>query len=222
MKVKSIKPADKKIVLAPDTTWQAEVTVLPENAANKELKWKSSNEKVATVDENGLITGHKKGNCKITATATDGSKKKAAITVQVKNFEVVITKPGVVPVNFDTTDANTESVLQIGSRVIRSAYVRTVKYVNGVVESAGDRMLRAVKAGEGSVDIVAKDNKKTVEKSKHSVYVAPSAFEKVEGQEATEDSTVNVRVVDCAGAWPDYPPENATDGNVNTYWESIF
>ena len=52
--------------------------------ANDNLKWTSSNTKIATVDEWGEVhlTGTK-GTVKITATATDGSKKKATVTLNI-------------------------------------------------------------------------------------------------------------------------------------------
>ena len=40
---------------------------------NSTVTWKSSNEQVATVDENGLVTGVAMGSATITATATDGT-----------------------------------------------------------------------------------------------------------------------------------------------------
>jgi endo-1,4-beta-xylanase len=46
--------------------------------------WKSSNPKVATVSTSGKVKGVKKGTAKITATATDGSGKKAVIRIKVK------------------------------------------------------------------------------------------------------------------------------------------
>ena len=58
-------------------------TVTPENAANKALKWASSDEDVATVAADGTVTAVKAGTAAITATATDGSGKSATCTVTV-------------------------------------------------------------------------------------------------------------------------------------------
>ena len=60
-------------------TWD----VMPMNATNPAVTFKSSNEKIAVVDQNGCVTGIKKGTCKITATAADGSKKTGTVTVKV-------------------------------------------------------------------------------------------------------------------------------------------
>lgn len=58
-------------------------TVAPENAANKALKWASSDEDVATVAPDGTVTAVKVGTATITATATDGSGKSATCKVTV-------------------------------------------------------------------------------------------------------------------------------------------
>ena len=59
-------------------------TVQPTNADIKDVTWKSSNTKVATVDSNGKVCGIKKGTVTITATAKDGSGKKDTMKVTVK------------------------------------------------------------------------------------------------------------------------------------------
>ena len=59
-------------------------TVKPTNADINGVTWKSSNTKVATVDSNGKVRGIKKGTVTITATAKDGSGKKATMKVTVK------------------------------------------------------------------------------------------------------------------------------------------
>ena len=59
---------------------QLTATVSPSNATTKAVKWSSSNTKVATVSQTGLVTFKKKTGGKtvvITAEATDGSGKKA-------------------------------------------------------------------------------------------------------------------------------------------------
>ena len=69
----------KKIAAGKKLTLKA--TVLPNNASNKKLIWKSSNSKVATVTQSGIVTLKKKTGGKkvtITATAKDGSKKYAS------------------------------------------------------------------------------------------------------------------------------------------------
>ena len=48
-------------------------SVLPENAANRNVRWTSDDSTIATVDENGKVTGVKKGETKIIATAVSGS-----------------------------------------------------------------------------------------------------------------------------------------------------
>ena len=50
-------------------------TVTPENASNKTIIWSSSSDAVATVDNNGKVTGVKAGSATITATTEDGGMK---------------------------------------------------------------------------------------------------------------------------------------------------
>ena len=68
--------------------------VLPENASLKQVTWTSSDERIATVDEQGNVTGVKRGNVRITATAKDGSNIRANIGLQVSQDaeEIVLDK----------------------------------------------------------------------------------------------------------------------------------
>ncbi len=59
-------------------------TVTPAGATNKKVTWTTSNKKVATVTQSGVVTAKKKGKCVIKATAKDGSKKYATCKVVVK------------------------------------------------------------------------------------------------------------------------------------------
>ncbi|MBR5856859.1 MAG: Ig domain-containing protein, partial [Bacteroidales bacterium] len=60
--------------------------VLPEDAYNKELIWSSSNNNVATIDNNGVLTAKKVGYAIITVTANDGSGTMASCSINVQNI----------------------------------------------------------------------------------------------------------------------------------------
>lgn len=84
--VKKIKITGKKTVKAGKTlSLKAKVTA--SKGANKKLKWTSSNTKYATVSGSGKVKALKAGkkkSVKITAMATDGSGKKASVTIKIK------------------------------------------------------------------------------------------------------------------------------------------
>ena len=63
----------------------------PEDATLKAVSWFSANEQIATVDENGTVTGVKKGSTRITAVAKDGSNIRASINVKVTQNAAEIT-----------------------------------------------------------------------------------------------------------------------------------
>lgn len=63
-------------------TAQLSASVSPSNATNKSINWSSSNSNVATVS-NGMVTAVGNGSATITATAADGSGKKASCSVTV-------------------------------------------------------------------------------------------------------------------------------------------
>ena len=63
-------------------TLQMEYRVLPARLADTlKLAWSTSDDTVASVDENGVVTGLKKGQCVITATADSGLSASANLTV---------------------------------------------------------------------------------------------------------------------------------------------
>ena len=61
-------------------------TVTPEDASNKAVKWTSSDESIATVDENGVVTAKSVGKATITAETVDGGHTAACrVTVKAAN-----------------------------------------------------------------------------------------------------------------------------------------
>lgn len=81
--VTKIAFAEKEVSFDVDTSLQVFWEVSPANATNPEVTFSTNKESIATVDKNGLITGHKRGECYITAKAVDGSGKTARIKVNV-------------------------------------------------------------------------------------------------------------------------------------------
>ncbi|MCI8490181.1 MAG: family 43 glycosylhydrolase [Lachnospiraceae bacterium] len=95
IKIKVMKNAVKSIKLkAPAKTLKVNKTMklraivkTTGSKVNKTLEWKSSNTKYATVDKNGKVKAKKAGKGKkvtITASATDGSGKKAKVSIRIK------------------------------------------------------------------------------------------------------------------------------------------
>lgn len=84
-----VQPVTRLTVTAPaktvavGSTMQLTPVYTPDNATRKGVTWTSANEQIATVDANGVVTGLKRGNTRITAVATDGSKIRANVNVQV-------------------------------------------------------------------------------------------------------------------------------------------
>jgi uncharacterized protein YjdB len=67
----TIEPSALKILLG--STGSLTANVVPENATNKAITWTSDDTSIATIDENGLVTGVSIGNVIITGTSNDGS-----------------------------------------------------------------------------------------------------------------------------------------------------
>lgn len=80
---KSIKLNNTKLNWPVGKTGNFKAVVSPSNAANKAVTWKSSNTKVATVDNKGKLTSVGTGTATITCTAKDGNGAKATCTVTV-------------------------------------------------------------------------------------------------------------------------------------------
>lgn len=76
-----VTPINSKIVVGKSVTLIA--TISPENATNKNLKWVSSDEKIATVTQNGVVTGVAEGTVEISVITEDGQKvAKSTVTVE--------------------------------------------------------------------------------------------------------------------------------------------
>lgn len=88
VKVEEITVSGEIRQLAKGKSMALKAEILPEDASDKKIKWSSSNEKVAVVNENGLVTGTGKGTAVITAAALDGSGETGTYEVKVVSHAV--------------------------------------------------------------------------------------------------------------------------------------
>lgn len=91
-----IEISKSKLTKKVGNMFKLSATVKPSNAYNKAIYWTSSNVAVASVDEFGIVTCHKKGKATITALTTDGYGAKCKLTVKKGKTKI---KYGVTNVN---------------------------------------------------------------------------------------------------------------------------
>ena len=199
------------IVEGEDATLTA--TVAPEDASDKTFAWSTSDEKVATVDENGKVTAVAAGTATITATTTDGGKTaKCEVTVEAK----------VIPVEGVTVDKETLEMVE-GEEATLAATVapeeatdKSVTWTSSdeaVATVDAEGKVTAVAPGTATITVTTTDGEKTAKcevtvSAKvipvESVTLDKETLEMVEGDEASIAATV--------------APEEATDKTVK--WTS--
>ena len=135
-------------------------TVTPDNATNKNVTWKSSNEDVATVGTDGTVTANAVGTADITVTTADGGKT-ATCTVTVKPATVAVTG-----ISLD----HQSLTLEEGARETLTATVtpdtatdKTVTWTSSdsTVAKVENGVVTAIKASETPVTITATAGEKT-------------------------------------------------------------
>ena len=84
--------SESNIAVSAGDTHQLVATIQPENTTIQTVAWTSSNEEVATVDENGLVTAKAAGSALITATTDNGLTATCNVLVPVEVTEVKLDK----------------------------------------------------------------------------------------------------------------------------------
>ena len=184
-------------------------TVLPENATNQKVSWKSRNEAVATVDANGKVTGVKAGEATITVTTEDGGMT-ATCKVYVNTATVAVT--GVMLNKTETTILEGSSETLVATVLPENATNRNVSWKSSdeaVATVDANGKVTGVKAGEAVITVTTEDGKKTntckVTVKSNTVNVKGVVLNKTSiSIPIGEDETLAAKVL----------PENATNQNV--------
>lgn len=131
-------------------------TVMPENATDKGIEWKSSDESVATVSQTGLVTALKEGSSAITVITNDGGFK-ATCDVTVNKKVIAVTS--VVLGNTELTLVEGEEEKLAVAVTPENATDKSVVWKSGnesVATVSQEGLVTAV--GEGKATITVKTN----------------------------------------------------------------
>ena len=88
LSVGSITLPSTPVTVIKTKTGKIKVTIEPLDADNQKLTWTSSRPDIATVDNEGVVTGKKVGTTRITAYTTDGTNLKASVDVNIEPLKV--------------------------------------------------------------------------------------------------------------------------------------
>lgn len=154
--VTTIRLNHENYILGAGKTVTLVATVTTESATNPDVKWTSSNERIATVNQKGKVTAHALGYVTITAMAMDGSEVEASCEIRV-----------VTPVTSLTISKSFMSMLVGETEALKAA----IKPSNATFKKAkwtssdpavaivdDDGVVTALKAGNTTITAEAQDN----------------------------------------------------------------
>ena len=151
--VKEVKISEAPASLEVTKTAQLKATVTySEGSSDSSVTWSSSNNAVATVDQNsGLVTAIGEGSATITATSvsTEGSAKSANCTITVTQATPFTINPTTVSVEVGAT-----------TKLTASATATFVSSDTTIATVAADGTVKGIKAGTATITATSSDGKK--------------------------------------------------------------
>ncbi len=136
-------------------------TVVPQDATNKTVTWKSSKPTIATVDNKGKVTAIKKGTATITVTTTDGNKT-ATCKVTVKAKIIHVTEVKLDKTDITKTEGETEQLTATVLPDNASNKVVAWNSSNKTIATVDDKgLVTAVKKGTAIITVTTTDGNKT-------------------------------------------------------------
>lgn len=156
--VTGVRLNETELQLLIGDTEQLEATVEPTDATNKAVTWKSSNETVATVDADGLVTCLAEGSTTITVTTVDGG---YGATCSVKVLVPIVHVTGVTIDNGDTAELDKGDTLQLTVTVMpEDATNKNVTYDTtdaSILTVSATGLVTAVANGSAAITVTTED-----------------------------------------------------------------
>lgn len=203
--VKSVKVEGESRKLAVGGTLSLGASVQPADASIKSVTWSSADERIATVDQNGVVTGVKKGTVAIRATAADGTKRYGSLEVQ------VVQQPT------DITLAESDVIVAVGTyRTLKPTVLPSNTNDKSVVWSSTDERVAKV-SSQGRITPVSAGSCEIICASKDFPDVSATAHVTVTQpitKIAFTEKEVNVNVGSTVQVYWSTSPADATDASV--------
>ena len=156
---------------------QLEANFTPAEADNKKLKWTSLTPDIATVTEDGMMTGLKMGTAKVKAETTDDSNLSGVFEVQVIGLPV-----STISLPQESSIVKTESmkleysILPLASDNQKLKWSSNATYIASVDESTG--VITAHKVGDAIITATATDGSKVSASTR--IHVTPLKVSQIE------------------------------------------
>lgn len=153
--VSEIKISTSKIEIEEGSTFKLNAIVLPNEAKNKEVDWTSSDESIATVTEEGLVTGKGAGKATITVKSVQGGK--------TATCEVTVTQKVINHIRMDDLSKEAEEFASYDFDIINEKFEEEMKQER---DSDGKRIPNGYYDEEGRITDLGKEENRKMDKEK--------------------------------------------------------
>ena len=203
--VEKITPTSSKVTVHVGESAELGWTISPADASEPSVSFSSANQRIATVNEFGLVTGVAKGETTITISANDGSGRTARVTVTVaQRVEGMTLKPNVTSVIMGHTTRITPTITPSNANNKKVTWSTTDPAI-ATVDANGN--VKGIKAGIAVITCTSEDNPAI------SAICTVTVIQRVTGI-TLEPSSVSLNVGDSARLSWYIKPDDATDKSV--------
>lgn len=128
-------------------------TVAPSDASNKDIIWRSSNQQVATVDDNGIVKSVSIGNATITATTVEGNYSAQCVVTCIASQVNPPSGGGSVSITSNSTSPNKQVAINAAISAINALPVNVNLSDKSKVTSARSLVVAAEQLGATDLEI---------------------------------------------------------------------
>lgn len=206
--IKKISLKNRSVTLGINKPYKLEYTISPVNATNQELKWSSNNELIATVDNEGNVTGISKGTAIITV--TDGTVS-AVCKVDIRTVESISFNKTSISIK-SGKNADLKITVNPSNAVNKNVIWKSSDEEIAKVDNKGK--VTGIKDGEVTITAVSEENEKITAECKVLVETTPVTGIKLNNKKLTLSTSENYKSAKLTAT---LAPTNASYKDVSWY-----